>query len=103
MEELGVKEKTLEEHGAVSKQVAKQMAKGAAKRAEADVAISVTGIAGPDGGTEEKPVGLGYIGVWYQGKSYYQQCLFRGNRSEVRGLAVVNALSICLNILKNQE
>ena len=58
---LGVKKSTLEKHGAVSEGVAKEMVKGAALFTKADVAVAVTGIAGPDGGSEEKPVGLVYI------------------------------------------
>ena len=59
---LHVRHETLEQYGAVSTQTAEEMAEGAAKAAEADAALSVTGIAGPLGGTEEKPVGLVYIG-----------------------------------------
>ena len=75
---LGVKNKTLRKHGAVSRQTAKQMAKGAAAAAKADAAISVTGIAGPDGGTKEKPVGLVYIGCYVQGKVTVKECHFSG-------------------------
>ncbi len=60
---IDVKEKTLEAHGAVSRQTAYEMVKGAKSVFGADVAASVTGIAGPDGGSEEKPVGLVYIGI----------------------------------------
>lgn len=60
---LGVKEATLIAHGAVSEQIAGEMARGAVAAFNADYALSVTGIAGPDGGTDEKPVGLTYIGL----------------------------------------
>ena len=83
---LGVKNKTLRKHGAVSRQTAKQMAKGAA------AAISVTGIAGPDGGTKEKPVGLVYIGCYVQGKVTVKECHFSGSRSEIRQATVESAL-----------
>ena len=89
---LGVKNKTLRKHGAVSRQTAKQMAKGAAKAAKADAAISVTGIAGPDGGTIEKPVGLVYIGCFMQGKVTVKECHFSGSRSEIRQATVESAL-----------
>ncbi|MBQ8147589.1 MAG: nicotinamide-nucleotide amidohydrolase family protein [Lachnospiraceae bacterium] len=96
---LGVKHSTLEQHGAVSKQTVKQMAKGAAKQAKADVAIAVTGVAGPDGGTPEKPVGLVYIGIYYAGKVYWQECHFKGNRARVRNLTVVNSLHFLKQLL----
>ena len=60
---LGVRWEDLEKFGAVSEPVAKQMAEGALREAEADVAVAVTGIAGPGGGSEEKPVGTVYIAV----------------------------------------
>lgn len=98
-EELGVKSKTLREYGAVSKQTVKQMAKGAAGHAKADTAIAVTGIAGPDGGTPDKPVGTVYIGIYYNDKVYWQECHFSGSRQEVRALTVVNSLQFLLNVL----
>ncbi len=97
---LGVKKKTLKEHGAVSKQTAKQMAKGAAKAAGADVAISVTGIAGPDGGSEEKPVGLVYIGCCVNGKTKVRKCLFSGDRSQIRGLSVQSAMEFAIECIQ---
>ena len=89
---LGVKNKTLRKHGAVSRQTAKQMAKGAAAAAKADGASSVTGIGGPDGGTKEKPVGLVYIGCYVQGKLTVKECHFSGSRSEIRQATVESAL-----------
>lgn len=89
---LGVKKTTLKEYGAVSKQTAKEMCCGCLKAAKADVALSVTGIAGPDGGTEEKPVGLVYIGCCFQGKTKVIRCQFEGDRSEIRAQSVQEAL-----------
>lgn len=89
---LGVKNHTLKKHGAVSPQTARAMAKGAAKAAEADVAISVTGIAGPGGGTEEKPVGLVYIGCYVRGYIEVMECHFSGNRAKVREATVARAI-----------
>lgn len=94
---LGVKKKTLKKHGAVSKKTARQMAKGAAWLADADVAISVTGIAGPDGGTKEKPVGLVYIGCYVNGKTKVLECHFDGDRLAVRKQTVATALAFALD------
>ena len=63
MEELGVKEDTLETFGAVSSQTAAEMAQGLAEKTGSDLCISVTGIAGPDGGSLQKPVGTAYVGI----------------------------------------
>jgi nicotinamide-nucleotide amidase len=89
---LDVNKKTLEEYGAVSKQTAKEMAVGAAIAGHADVAVSVTGIAGPGGGTEEKPVGLVYIGCHINEKNYVKECVFYGNRQQIRESSVAYAL-----------
>lgn len=91
---LGVKHETLEAYGAVSEQTAAEMAIGAAKAAEADVALSVTGIAGPGGGTPEKPVGLVYIGCYVNGNVSVKKCLFTGNREKNRDSSVVQALTL---------
>lgn len=89
---LGVKKSTLQKYGAVSEQVAEEMVKGAAFFAKADAAVSITGIAGPDGGTEEKPVGLVYIACNVKGKVTVKKYIFTGNRSMVRQSAVSAAL-----------
>ena len=68
MDELGVKAETLEKFGAVSPETAEEMVRGLAEKTGSDLCISITGIAGPDGGTEEKPVGLSYIGISYKGE-----------------------------------
>jgi nicotinamide-nucleotide amidase len=94
---LGVPHEMLEKYDAVSKEVAEAMAIGAAKASGADVAVSVTGIAGPDGGTEEKPVGLVYIGCYVDGRVRVEEYHFTGSRSRNRELAVVNALILLRN------
>ncbi|MBD5096650.1 MAG: CinA family protein [Lachnospiraceae bacterium] len=81
---IGVRHETLCEHGAVSEQTAYEMAKGAAKAASADCAIAVTGIAGPDGGTEDKPVGTVYAGYYVCGRIVVERYQFDGDRYEVR-------------------
>ncbi len=91
---LGVKKSTLLKYGAVSAETAEEMAKGAASAFKADVAVSVTGIAGPDGGTDEKPVGLVYIACCVKGKITVKEHRFLGNRDKVRESAVSAALSL---------
>lgn len=91
---LGVKKTTLQKYGAVSEQTAREMTKGAALLTKADVAVAVTGIAGPDGGTEDKPVGLVYIACNVKGKITVQKYQFAGNRSKVRESAVSAALAL---------
>lgn len=91
---VGVKAETLEAYGAVSEQTAREMAEGGAKAANADAALAVTGIAGPDGGTAEKPVGLVYIGCHVNGNTVVERNVFSGNRREVREQSVGAALAL---------
>ena len=91
---LGVDYKILSKYGAVSEEVAKQMAKGAADRAKSDVALSITGIAGPDGGTDEKPVGLVYIGLYLLGEVKVMKMDSWGSRDNVRRRSVSQALDM---------
>ena len=91
---LGIKKTLLEKKGAVSPEVAKEMAKGAALFAKSDVAIGITGIAGPEGGTEEKPVGLVYIACSVCGRVDVKEYHFSGNRMKVRESSVSAALSL---------
>ncbi len=89
---LNVKKGSLEKKGAVSEEVAREMAKGAAMASKAEVAVAVTGIAGPDGGTEEKPVGLVYIACSVCGKIKVKKYHFSGNRAKIRETSVSSAL-----------
>ena len=91
---LEVSPKTLETYGAVSEQTALEMAQGAARQAGAQAALATTGIAGPDGGTEEKPVGLVYIGCYVNGVTIVEEHIFAGERAQVRNLAVEAALDL---------
>lgn len=101
---VGVSGKTLEAYGAVSRQTAEEMAKGGARAAKADAALSVTGIAGPDGGSEEKPVGLVYIGCFVNGRTVVQKNLFQGSRRQIREQSVEAALLLLKEcLLKKQE
>ena len=91
---IGVKKLTLKEFGAVSDKTAKEMAKGAILTTGSDVAVSITGIAGPDGGTKEKPVGLVYIAVSVKGTMQVEEYHFTGNRMKIRESAVTAALTL---------
>ena len=91
---LGIKKNLLAKHGAVSKEIAREMVKGAALVSKADVSVSVTGIAGPDGGSEEKPVGLVYIGCNVCGKITVKEYRFNGDRAKIRENTVSAALSL---------
>lgn len=91
---LGVPSELLEKYTAVSEQVAEAMAIGGARAAGADACLSVTGIAGPDGGTEEKPVGLVYIGSHLKERTVVREFRMRGNREKIRDQAVVQALDL---------
>ena len=91
---VGVKKETLDSYGAVSEETAREMAEGGAKAAKADACLSVTGIAGPDGGTAEKPVGLVYIGCHVNGNTVVERNVFSGTRREVREQSVLAALKL---------
>ena len=88
----GVSKDTLDRYTAVSAQTAQEMAEGGAKAAGSDVCISVTGLAGPGGGTRKKPVGLVYIGCCVRGRVRVNEYHFSGDRNNVRMLAAKNAL-----------
>lgn len=93
---LGVDAQALERYGSVSETVARQMAEGAAAAAGATAALSVTGIAGPGGGTKEKPVGLVYIGCYLDGTTTAERNLFHGSRLEIREASARRALELLL-------
>ena len=99
---LGVNRETLERYGAVSEETAAEMAEGAAHALNTETAISITGIAGPGGGTAEKPVGTVCIGVYCNGKIQTQRYHFSRNREANRRLSVIRALDMLrLFILEN--
>jgi nicotinamide-nucleotide amidase len=94
-EMLGVPEVMIAAHGAVSAEVAAAMAQGAVARSRAAIGVSVTGIAGPGGGTAEKPVGLVWFGVAGEGgRTETAQLVFPGDRTAIRAATVVHALSL---------
>ncbi|MGI6096011.1 MAG: competence/damage-inducible protein A [Lachnospiraceae bacterium] len=97
-----VKKITLKTDGAVSAKCAKEMAKGGNFTTGSDVSVSVTGLAGPDGGTEETPVGTVFIGCCLKGETRVQEYHFNGNRAKIRDQAVVAALVLLRDcILEN--
>lgn len=100
---LGVRPETLKEHGAVSEETAVEMAMGAVTAADADCSVVTTGIAGPGGGTPEKPVGLVYMAVCVKGQVTVKRCLFSGDRSEVRAQASQTALEFLLEQIESAE
>lgn len=98
--QLGVSEDTLQKYGAVSEQTAIEMATACAKKSGSDITISTTGVAGPDGGSEEKPVGLVYIGLYINGQTYCKKLNIVGNRQRIRRIATSNALDFVRRTLK---
>lgn len=97
---IGVPHDVLETYGAVSEETARAMAEGAAHAAGAEAAIAVTGIAGPDGGTAEKPVGLVYMGCCCRDRSRVEKHRFDGDRAAVRAQSVQAALRLLKKILE---
>jgi len=89
----GVSSETLKKHGAVSPETAYEMAEGIRKLSGSDIAVSVTGIAGPGGGSEEKPVGLVYMGISSEKETYTKKLMLKGNRDKIRENTVKKALT----------
>lgn len=99
-EMLGVSQETLEAHGAVSEETVQEMALGALRHSHADVAVAISGIAGPTGGTPDKPVGtVCFAWTTQNGALYSEKYLFPGDRRDVRHQAVTMALEGVLALL----
>lgn len=99
---LDVSKSTLKKYGAVSEQVAREMATGGVFATDADACVAVTGVAGPDGGTDEKPVGLVYIATYMKDSVSVEHYQFKGDRAKVREQSVVKALDLLRrSILEN--
>jgi len=95
MELLGVPQETIAGHGAISAETAAAMARGAVTRAGVDLAVAVTGLAGPGGGTPQKPVGLVYLGIARKnGADRAERRIFSGDRAEIRRAAVIAVLEL---------
>lgn len=103
MKSLGVKKETLDVYGAVSPECAKEMASGVAARYNTNVGIATTGIAGPGGGTDEKPVGLVYFGIYINGKVITKKYVFNGDRQGIRERATRTILNDLRLELLNME
>ena len=99
---INVPETMLKEYGAVSYEVAKAMAEGVRNLADSDIAIAVTGIAGPGGGTIEKPVGLVFIGIATKNGVEVTRCRFDGDRDQVRLQTVKKSLELAYNKAKEE-
>ncbi|MCM1460889.1 MAG: CinA family protein [Bacteroides sp.] len=100
---LGVKHETLNQYGAVSAETAREMAEGAARAASSECAIAVTGIAGPDGGTKEKPVGTVYAGFFVCGTVIVERYLFSGSRYEVRYQTTLKTIDRIWELINNRK
>ncbi len=97
---LGIATHLIEQHGAVSQPVAMAMAEGALSMSAASISVAVTGIAGPSGGSEEKPAGLVHLAVAYAGhQTHHRRCVFPGDRAAVRQQTVIMALDMILEAL----
>ena len=99
---LDVSKATLKKYGAVSEETAREMALGGVLAADADACVAVTGIAGPDGGTQEKPVGLVFLSCCIKDEVSVEECHFHGTRAEIREQAATAALDLLRRaIIKN--
>ena len=99
---VGVSSSTLEAHRAVSSQTAVEMARGGIRRTHAEYAIAITGIAGPDGGSPEKPVGTVWICVASsEDQADCRRFVFPGNRDEVRGYSCVSSIEMAIQMISD--
>jgi PncC family amidohydrolase len=100
---LGVQPQTLQAHGAVSEETAREMARGARRQMGADVAISITGIAGPGGGTADKPVGLVYVALSAPDADLVQRHVWQGDRLSNKEQSARAALQLLLGYLQDRR
>lgn len=102
-EVLGVRQETLDQYTVVSHQTAQEMAKGALIRSGADIALSTTGIAGPDGGTKENPIGTVFIGCTFRDRIISRKYIFKGSRYEVRKQAADAAICMGIEMIRQYD
>jgi len=100
---LGVKDRTIHKYGAVSENTAKEMAINIKNIAGTNIGVSITGIAGPDGGSREKPVGLVYIGVSMEKNTYIYKHFFKGDRTSIREQSVLSAIKHIILLLVEER
>lgn len=99
---LKVKDETLDEYGAVSSYCIKEMLFGSYELTSANICIATSGIAGPSGGSNNKPVGMVFVGILYNGKKEIKKCLFRGNRKSIQKQAMYKAFEMLINAYKSE-
>jgi nicotinamide-nucleotide amidase len=97
---LDVNKLALDRYGAVSQEIAIDMARGAIKNSKANFAVAITGVAGPDGGSKTKPVGLVFIALKYIDYEIVTKNLFSGSRNEIRSASLNKAIELCIETLK---
>ena len=102
-EMLGVPAELIEKHGAVSEEVVRAMAEGAIRHSRAQVSIAVTGIAGPGGGSVEKPVGTVWVGCHVNSSNYIQECQLTGTRGQIRNASLACALHKLLMCIESEH
>jgi len=100
---VGVKQKTLDQYGAVSEETAHELAVNIAKKLDSEMGVSITGIAGPGGGSEKKPVGLVFVGIFYKNNVYIKKYNLTPNRNINRELTVILCLNEIRKILENSK
>lgn len=100
---LGVRKETIDTYGVVSRETAEEMASCVAGKAKTNAALSVTGVAGPDGGTEDFPVGTVYLGCFLNGTTVTEHHVFQGDRQEVRSAATKRALELLIEQIGKEK
>ena len=100
---LGVKKNTLESYGAVSEQTVSEMLMGGLNLANANVALAVSGLAGPGGATDTKPVGLVYVGCMVEDKKVVEKHIFKGDRTSIREQTTKRAIELAIEMLEKRN